>query len=97
MEQISSGHLSLILIGSVADEYFRKRQHILTYPLAFIALVGVTPFEFRPDLWHPKTKVSGPLCGVVCVILRSRFDRIRRVTDGQTTDRRTYGRTHNDG
>ena len=31
---------------------------------------GVTPVEFRGDLWHPKTRVPGLLCGVVCVILR---------------------------
>jgi len=31
---------------------------------------GVTPVEFRGDLWRPKTRVPGLSCGVVCVILR---------------------------
>ena len=30
---------------------------------------GVTPVEFRGDLWHQKTRVPGLSCGVVCVIL----------------------------
>jgi len=30
----------------------------------------VTPVEFRGDLWHQKTRVPGPSCGVVCVTLR---------------------------
>jgi len=29
----------------------------------------VTPVEFRGDLWHQKTRVTGLSCGVVCVIL----------------------------
>ena len=31
---------------------------------------GVTPVEFRGDLWHQKTRVPGLSCVVVCVILR---------------------------
>jgi len=30
---------------------------------------GVTPVEFRGDLWLQKTRVPGVSCGVVCVIL----------------------------
>ena len=30
---------------------------------------GVTPVEFRGDLWHHKTRVSALSCGFVCVIL----------------------------
>ena len=30
---------------------------------------GVTPVEFRGDLWHQKTRLPGLSCGVVCVIL----------------------------
>ena len=36
---------------------------------AFGAPSGLTPVEFRGDLWHPNTRVSGLSCGVVCVIL----------------------------
>ena len=31
---------------------------------------GMTPIEFRGDLWRQKTRVPGLSCGVVCVILR---------------------------
>jgi len=33
-------------------------------------LQGVTPVEFRGDLWHQKTRVPVLSCGVVYVILR---------------------------
>jgi len=56
---------------------------------------GVTPVEFRGDLWHSKTRVPGLSCGVVCVILRFAVlveHRLvtERQTDGQT-DRQTQG------
>ena len=31
---------------------------------------GVTPVEFRGDLWRQKTRLPGLSCGVVCSILR---------------------------
>jgi len=44
----------------------------------------VTAVEFRGDLWHQKTRVSGVSCGVVCVILRfAVLVELRLVTDGQ--------------
>ena len=50
---------------------------------------GVTPVEFRGDLWHQKTRVSGLSCGVVYVILRlAVLVELRLVTDRQT-DRQT--------
>ena len=52
---------------------------------------GVTPVEFRRDLWHQETRVPGLSCGVVCAILRlAVLVELRLVTDGQTdgqTDR----------
>ena len=30
---------------------------------------GVTPVEFRGDLWHQKARFPGLSCGVVCMIL----------------------------
>ena len=46
---------------------------------------GVTPVEFRGDLWHQKTRVPGLSCGVVCVILcLAVLVELRLVTDGQT-------------
>ena len=48
---------------------------------------GVIPVEFRGDLWHPKTRVPGLSCGVVCVILSlAVLVELRLVTD---TDRQT--------
>ena len=49
---------------------------------------GVTPVEFRGDLWHQKTRVPGVSCGIVCVILRfAVLVEHRLVTDGQTDGR----------
>ena len=46
---------------------------------------GVTPVEFRGDLWRQKTRVFGVSCGVVCVILcLAVLVELRLVTD---TDR----------
>ena len=57
------------------------------------APVGVTPFEFRKDFWHQKTRVTGLSCGVVCVIISiAVLVQYRLVTDGQT-DRRTNRHT----
>jgi len=45
---------------------------------------GVTPVEFRGDLWHQKIRVPSLLCGVVCVILRlATLVELRIVTDRQ--------------
>ena len=44
---------------------------------------GVTPVEFRGDLWRQKTRVPGLSCGVVCVILRlAVLVELRLVADG---------------
>ena len=46
---------------------------------------GVTPVEFRGDLWHQKTRVPVLSCGVVCVILRlAVLVELRLVTDRRT-------------
>jgi len=57
-----------------------------------------TPVEFRGDLWHQKTRVTGLSCGVVCVILclavlvEHRLVTDRR-TDGQTDGHRAMAST----
>ena len=47
---------------------------------------GVTPVEFRGDLWRQETRPPWAIsCGVVCVILRlAVLVEHRLVTDGQT-------------
>ena len=46
---------------------------------------GVTPVEFRGDLWHQKTRVPAVSCGVACVILRfAVLVELRLVTDTDT-------------
>jgi len=46
---------------------------------------GVTPVEFRGDLWCQETRVPGLSCGVVCVILHlAVLVEHRLVTDRQT-------------
>ena len=60
-----------------------RKSPILTTPPAFGALVGVTPVEFRGDLWHQKTRLPEVSCAVVFVILRfAVLVEYRLVTDG---------------
>jgi len=55
---------------------------------------GVTPVEFRGDLWHQKTKFSELSCGV-CVILRlALLVEQRLVTDRRTDRHRLVPRMH---
>ena len=54
---------------------------------------GVTPVEFRGDLWHQKTRLAGLSCGVVFVILR-----LAVLVELQlATDRQKDGRTQGHG
>jgi len=52
---------------------------------------GVTPVEFRGDLWREKTRFPGLSCSVVCVILRlATLVELRLVIERhRETDRRT--------
>jgi len=49
---------------------------------------GVTPIEFRGDLWLQKTRVPGQSCGVVCVILCLAVLVELETCDGQTDGHR---------
>ena len=74
--------------------FVRRRLFQLT-PRAFGVPIGMTPCEFRHDLWHQKTRVSRLSCDVVCVILRlAVLTQYRRMTDTQAY---TQTQTHNDG
>ena len=71
-----------------------RNSPTLPYPmhLHLAPPLGVTPFEFRKDFWHQKTRVPWLSCGVVCVFLcLAILVEHRLVTDRQTdTDRRTH-------
>jgi len=54
---------------------------------------GMTPVEFRGDLWLQKTRVSVLSCGVVCVILRLTVLVEHRLVTDRQTDRRTDRQT----
>jgi len=61
--------------------------------------MGVTPVEFRGDLWLQKTRVPGLSCGVVCVIIRlAVLVELRLVADTDTdghrqTDKQTQAQS----
>jgi len=84
--------MSIFTVFEILPDICRKSP-ILPDPPVFGAPQGVIPVEFRGDLWHPKTRVPGVSCGVVCVILRlAVLVELRHVTD-RRTDGRTDGRT----
>ena len=54
---------------------------------------GVTPIEFRGDLWLQKTRVPGLSCGVVCVILCLAVLVEHRLVTDRRADRQTDRQT----
>ena len=52
---------------------------------------GVTPVEFRGDLWHHKTRVPRLSCSAICVILRLAVLVEHRLVTDRRTDRQTPG------
>ena len=62
-----------------------QKSPILTHHPSHLHSVpsqGMTPVEFRGDLWHQKTRVPALSCGVVCVIVRlAVLVELRLVTD----------------
>jgi len=86
---VSQSAYTRLLLDPNTSITFSRRCHI---NLHLAPQLGVTPFEFRQDLWHQKTRVPGLSCGVVCVILRlavlTQYCRVTdRQTDGRTPDR----------
>jgi len=56
-------------------------------PLHLHLHLHLIQFEFRHDLWHQKTSVTGLSCGIICVILCSAvLIQYRSVSDTQTHD-----------
>jgi len=58
-------------------------------PHLYLALpLGVTPLEFRRDLWHQKDGLSyGVVSVILCLAVLVEY---RRVTDSQTDTRRQH-------
>ena len=74
--------------------FFVESDQFLPTPPAFVAHVGVIPFEFRHDLWHQNTRVMGLTCGVVCVILHLAVLIQYRSVRHTHTDTQTHTHTH---
>jgi len=67
----------------VENRRFQPIPHLYLAPQ-----FGVTPLEFRRDIWRQKTRVTGLSCGVVCVILGSvTLVELILVADGRTDTR----------
>jgi len=65
--------------------YWSKIADLNLFHLYFGAPLGVTPSEFRRDLWRKKNRVPVLSYDVVCVILHLVvLVQCRLVTDGQT-------------
>ena len=82
-------HLSCTVLERAS--YLSKVADFDPPHLHLVPSYGVTPVEFRGDLWRQKTTVPGLSCGVIYVILRlAVLVELRLVTDRQT-DGRTQG------
>ena len=57
--------------------------------MQLVPRLGATPFEFWRDFWHPKTRVPGLSCGIVCVILRLAVSVEHRLVTNRWTDGHT--------
>jgi len=81
----------------VIASYLSKEANFNPPHLHLSPPYGVTPFEFRRDLWYQyqKTIVPGLSCGIICLILyvsRSWYNTEEWQTHRQS-DRRTHRRT----
>jgi len=83
-------YTSVLYRFQVIVSYSTKVTYVHLPHLHLASTLGVTPVEFRPDLWYQKTNVPGLLCGVVCMILCSTIlTQYWHVTERQM-DRQTH-------
>ena len=83
--------LSFTVFDEIQPDICRKSPILTHTHLHLAPPQGVTPVEFRGDLWRQKTRVPGVSCGVVCVILRlAVLVEHRLVTDRQTQGHGQY-------
>jgi len=86
------GHVQVSL--PISGLLLHRFWDIITFPLyetaydleklPLVPTSGMTLFDFCRDLWHPKAKVLGLLCGTVCIILHLTFMiQYWRMTDRQ--------------
>ena len=81
----------LYRFGDTAS-YLSKFADFTLPHLHLEAPLGVTPFEFRKDFWHQKTRLPRLSCGVVCVILCiAVLIQYWLVADRHTTHTQTHG------
>ena len=84
-------HYNVLFTNTVTLETVnRSFWHGLTRSSAFGIPVGVTPFEYRPELWNQKTRVPGLMCGVIAWSCLAVLTQYRHVTDTQTHDNSIY-------
>jgi len=87
-------HASILYCFRDIAGYLSKVADFDPPHLHLAPLQGVTPVEFRGDLWRKKTRVPGLSCGVVCVILcLAVLVELRLVTDRETDGHRAMAST----
>jgi len=58
-------YMSILYCFRVITSYFSKDVNFKLLHLHLAPPLGLTPFKFRQDLWHQKTRVPGLTCGFV--------------------------------
>jgi len=85
----TTSYLTLIETMHLSCTVFEKQRAILTYPPAFLSILG-DPFEFRQGLWYQKTsRVSRQSCASIWVV-----PRLATLTQYWCEDTQTDRHTH---
>ena len=85
---IETMHLILLYRFQDTASYLSKFGDFALPYLHLVPPLGMTLVEFRKDFWQQNTKVPGPSCGIVCMILWAViYIQYRLVTDRQADTR----------